>query len=112
MSARLERARIEAERARRRFTDTLGEVQYRLKPGTLADNAWTGVKDKSSELADEAVEAVKARPVAAAGAAAAFLLYLARKPIISGATHLWNQRHGNGVQNGVNANNQSSGAEE
>jgi ElaB/YqjD/DUF883 family membrane-anchored ribosome-binding protein len=116
MSARLEQAKIEAERARKRFTGTLDAVQERLKPASLADQAWTGVKDKGSDIADGAVEAVKARPVAAAGVAAAFLLYLARRPIISRASRLWSKRHKNGVQNGVqngvDAPDEASGVEE
>jgi hypothetical protein len=98
---RLEAARIEAERARRRFGDTMANVQQRLKPGALADQAWTGVKDKGSELADGAVEAVKARPAAAAGAIAALFLFLARRPIVSGATRLWTQVRKNNEHNGA-----------
>ena len=103
MSAQLERAKIEAERARRRFGDSVATLQERLKPGALADQAWTGVKDKGSEIADGAVDAVKARPAAAAGVAAAFLLFLARRPIVSGASRLWKHRRKNGVDNGHGA---------
>lgn len=74
-------ARQEAERARRRFADTAAELQQRLKPGTLASHAWAGVKDKSGDLAEDAVEAVKARPVVVSAALAAFTLFLARTPI-------------------------------
>lgn len=98
---RLEAARIEAERARRRFGVTMAGVQHRLKPGALADQAWTGVKDKGSELADGAVEAVKARPAAAVGAVAALFLFLARRPIVSGATRLWTQVRKNHDHNGA-----------
>ncbi|HEU0133748.1 MAG TPA: DUF3618 domain-containing protein, partial [Allosphingosinicella sp.] len=74
-------AKQEAELARRRLAATAAELQQRLKPGTLAQNAWTGVKDKSGELADDAVEAVKARPVPVAAALTAFTLFLARAPL-------------------------------
>jgi hypothetical protein len=74
-------ARQEAERARRRLAATAAELQQRLKPGTLASHAWAGVKDKSGDLAEDAVEAVKARPVAVSAALAAFALFLARAPI-------------------------------
>jgi hypothetical protein len=82
------RAKTEAEMARRRLTGTLAEIQTRLKPGTLANNAWEGVKDRSGELADDAVEAVKARPVAAGAMLGAFLLFLARSPIKNAASRL------------------------
>ena len=74
-------AKQEAEIARRRLAATAAELQERLKPGTLASHAWAGVKDKSGELADDAVEAVKARPVVVSAALTAFTLFLARAPI-------------------------------
>lgn len=74
-------ARQEAERSRRRLAATAAELQERLKPGTLASQAWAGVKDKSGDLAEDAVEAVKARPVVVSAALAAFTLFLARSPI-------------------------------
>jgi len=98
--ARIEAAKADAERARRRLGGTMDSLQQRLTPGSLADHAWTGVKDKGSELADGAVEAVKARPAAVAGVVAALVLFLARRPIVSGATKLWshvtNNHHHNG----------------
>jgi hypothetical protein len=97
---RLETAKMEAERARRRLGATITTVQQRLKPAALADHAWSGVKDKGSELADGAVEAVKARPAAAAGAVAALFLFLARRPIVSGASKLWTQVRKNHEHNG------------
>jgi hypothetical protein len=98
---KIEAARMEAERARRRFGATATVVQQRLKPGALAGEAWTGVKDKGSEMADGAVEAVKARPAATAGAVAALFLFLARRPIMSGATRLWEQVRKNHDDNGA-----------
>ncbi|MGZ8998768.1 MAG: DUF3618 domain-containing protein [Allosphingosinicella sp.] len=89
MSSKLTKARREAEEARRRLTATLSELQLRLKPATLATNAWEGVKDKSGELADDAVQAVKARPVAVSAVLAAFALFLARAPLKSAVTSLF-----------------------
>jgi len=85
-------ARQEAEIARRRLAATAGELQRRLKPGTLASNAWAGVKDKSGEIADDAVEAVKARPVPVAAALTAFTLFLARAPLKSAVTWIFSGR--------------------
>ena len=89
MTAELISARREAEAARRRLTATMSELQQRLKPATLATNAWEGVKDKSGELAEDAVQAVKARPVAVSAVLAAFTLFLARAPIKSAVTSLF-----------------------
>ena len=85
-------AKQEAERARLRLASTAAELQQRLKPGTIASNAWAGVKDKSGELADDAVEAVKARPVPVAAALTAFTLFLARAPLKSAVTWLFSGR--------------------
>lgn len=75
-------ARIEVERARARLIDTAGELQQRLAPRTLARDAWEGAKVKGADLAEDAVDAVKARPLAATGIAAAIALFLAREPLI------------------------------
>ncbi len=82
-------AKQEAERARRRLAATAAELQQRLKPGTIASNAWAGVKDKSGEIADDAVEAVKARPVPVAAALAAVTIFLARAPLRSAVSRLF-----------------------
>lgn len=82
-------AKQEAERARRRLAATAAELQLRLKPGTLASNAWSGVKDKSGEMADGAVEAVKSRPVPVAAALTAFTLFLARAPLKAAVARLF-----------------------
>lgn len=83
------RARREAELARRRLAATLAELQERLRPGALASNAWEGVKDKSGAIADDAVEAVKARPVIVSAVLAGFTLFLARAPLRSAAARLF-----------------------
>ena len=95
----LERAQYEVEIAKRRFSSTLGALQYRLKPATLANQAWSGVREKSGEVADDAltsvndmadgaVRAVKDRPVAASGIAAAILVFLLRAPLWRAARHV------------------------
>lgn len=78
---KLERAKVEAEMAKKRLTSTMGALQYRLKPSTLANDAWSGVKEKSGELTDSALQAVKDRPVTASSILAAFLIFLARDPL-------------------------------
>lgn len=82
-------AKQEAELARRRLAATAAELQQRLKPGTIASNAWAGVKDKSGEIAEDAVEAVKARPVPVAAVLTVFTLFLARAPLKSAVSWLF-----------------------
>jgi ElaB/YqjD/DUF883 family membrane-anchored ribosome-binding protein len=90
MSAQeLERAKREAEAARARLESTLGTLQQRLKPKTLVNDAWEGVRDKSSDIADDAMQAVKERPGMASAAVAAFVVFLARNPLRKAATHLF-----------------------
>ena len=86
------RAKTEAELARRRLMGTVGELQQRLKPGTIANNAWAGVRDRSTEMADDAVQAVKARPVAVSAALGAVTLFLARSPIKSAVSWLFSKK--------------------
>ena len=88
---RVYEANQRVEAARRQLMATATELQARLRPGTIATNAWEGVKDKSGELADDAVEAVKARPAAAASVLAAFTLFLARRPIKSAVSKLFSK---------------------
>ena len=89
---RVYEARLKAEATRRQLLATATELQERLRPGTIATHAWEGVKDKSGALADDAVEAVKARPVAAASLLAAFTLFLARQPIRSAVSKLFSKQ--------------------
>jgi hypothetical protein len=88
----LQQAKSDAVAARARFFETLGEAQQRLKPGNLANQAWTGVKDKTAEAAGNAVEAVKSRPKTVALVLGGLALFLARKPIGRAATGLVSRR--------------------
>lgn len=74
-------ARIEVERSRARLMETAQQLQTRLSPRTLAQNAWEGAKIKGADLAEDAVDAVRKRPLAAGGIAAALALFLAREPL-------------------------------
>ena len=75
-------ARIEAERARAKLMGTAHELQERLSPRTLARDAWEGAKHKGADVVEDAVDAVRKRPVAASGAVAALALFLAREPLL------------------------------
>lgn len=71
------------------LADTIKELQFRLKPSTLASDAWHGVKDKSSDYAGKGVHAVSDHPAAAGGAIAAIALFLLRGPLASVLTRLF-----------------------
>ena len=74
-------ARVRAEKARAQLMETARELQVRISPKTLAHNAWEGAKMKGADLAEEAVDAVRARPLAATGIVAAIAMFLAREPL-------------------------------
>ncbi len=75
-------ARFEAERRRAQVIATAQELQERLSPKTLARGAWQGAKEKGADLAEDAVDAVRTRPIAATGIVAAITMFLAREPLI------------------------------
>lgn len=77
----IEQASADVQRAKKQLASTLGALQYRLKPGTLMNSAWDGVRDKGGEVADTTLQAVKNRPVTVSGVLAAILIFLARDPL-------------------------------
>lgn len=82
-------ARIEVERTRARLMGSAHQLQDRLSPKTLARDAWEGAKGKGADLAEDAVDAVRARPIAAGGAVAALTLFLAREPLANLARRMF-----------------------
>lgn len=74
-------ARIEAERARARLMQSAHRLQERLSPRTLARGAWEGAKDKGADIAENAVDAVRSRPLTTTGIVAGIALFLAREPL-------------------------------
>jgi hypothetical protein len=83
-------ARIEVERSRSRVMATAHELQERLSPKTLAKGAWQGAKEKGADLAEDAVDAVRSRPIAATSVVAAITMFLAREPLMDLAGKLAN----------------------
>ena len=98
--AELARARYEAIQAKKRLASSAAALQYRLKPGTIVNNAWEGVRDKGSEIADDAMQAVKERPAAASGVLAAIAIFLARHPLARVTSRIFS-RGGNDEDDGV-----------
>jgi len=80
--------RLEAEHRRARLMGTAHQLQERLSPKSLATNAWQGTKAKGANLAENAVDAVRSRPLAATGVVAAITMFLAREPLIELASRL------------------------
>ena len=81
-------ARAEVDRSRARVMASAHELQERLSPKVLAKGAWQGAKEKGADLAEDAVEAVRSRPLTATGVVAAVTMFLAREPLIDLAGRL------------------------
>jgi ElaB/YqjD/DUF883 family membrane-anchored ribosome-binding protein len=81
-TAEIAAARDEVERSRARVMATAQELQERLSPKTLAKDAWQGAKEKGADLAENTVDAVRSRPLAATGVVAAITMFLAREPLL------------------------------
>ena len=79
---RVSAAEFEVERARGRMLATLKEISRQVEPHRLMQEAWEKAKDKGADLAENAVDAVKARPLAATGVVAAITMFLAREPLM------------------------------
>ena len=86
---RLAAAEAEVERAREQMMATVRDLAQMLAPKTIARNVWEGAKVKGADLAEDAVDAVKRRPVAATGLIAAVTMFLAREPIKNGIVSLY-----------------------
>ena len=82
-------ARIDVARTRAALIETARELQARLQPKTLANEVWEKAKDKGADLAEDAVDAVKKRPVATGGVVAALTMFLAREPIKDAVSNLY-----------------------
>lgn len=76
-------ARARSQSARQRLLDTIDEMQGRLNPVTLAQDA---VENVAGRLLRDGVETVRSRPKVIAAAAGLAVLFMARKPL---AKLLW-----------------------
>ena len=82
--------RAEVKRTRARLVATARELQERFNPHTLVRDVWDSAKEKGAGLAEEAVDAVRKRPMVAGGVIAALALFLGRDPILDYASKLMN----------------------
>ena len=89
MSERIIQAQATVAESREALIDTARELQQRLQPKTLVRDAWESAKNKGADIAEDAVDAVKRRPVATGGIIAAIAMFLAREPIKDGVSRLY-----------------------
>jgi hypothetical protein len=89
MRPRLISAEAKVTQTRAALIDTARELQLRLQPRTLARDAWESAKVKGADIAEDAVDAVKRRPVATGGIVAALAMFLARDPIKDGVRNIY-----------------------
>lgn len=85
---RVKTAEFEVDRARAKLLASLNEVSRQFEPHQLMQDVWEKAKDKGADLAEEAVDAVRARPLAATGVVAAITMFLAREPLMDLAGRL------------------------
>jgi ElaB/YqjD/DUF883 family membrane-anchored ribosome-binding protein len=74
-------AQSEVDSARGRLMATVEQIQQRVAPSTLMDEAIEQVKTRSAEFAQSAGQAVRERPATVAATAAGIGLLLAAKPL-------------------------------
>jgi hypothetical protein len=80
--ARADRAREQMMRSFHALTDAGEGRLQQLTPSHLMRDAWESAKDKGADLAEDAVDAVRARPLTTTGVVAAIALFLAREPLM------------------------------
>lgn len=85
----IERAKEEALTARARLIATLGRIQERISPQTLAQDVWREVRERGTGIADEAVEMARAKPIATGAIVAGVLMFAARRPLWRAASQLF-----------------------
>jgi len=79
--ADIDRAQQRVDAAREKLLGSAQALEARLQPSMLADGAWKVAREKGREVAAEAVDAVKRRPVISSAAAVGLAALVARKPI-------------------------------
>ena len=85
-------ARADVDHTRSTLMATAHELQERLSPKTLARGAWQGAKEKGADLAEDAVDAARARPLVTGGVVAAITMFLAREPLMDVAGSVFKSR--------------------
>jgi ElaB/YqjD/DUF883 family membrane-anchored ribosome-binding protein len=84
----LDAAKADASIARARLKDTVEEIQARITPSNLLEEAISGVRTRSTEMMESASRTARERPRTVVAAATGLALLLARKPLGRLATKL------------------------
>jgi len=77
----LDEAEADVALARARLIETVDDIQARITPSQLFDDAISSVKARSADVAETAGEVVRDYPGAVVASAAGVTLLLIRKPI-------------------------------
>lgn len=88
----LDAAKADARVARTRLLGTVQEIQSRITPANLLDDAMTAARARSTELVENAGRAARDRPATVAATVAGIGLLLARKPLLRLAGKLLHRR--------------------
>ena len=91
---RVRAAELDVDRARSKLIGTLHELSRQFEPHRLMQEAWEKAKDKGADLAEDAVDAVSRRPLAASAVVAGLVAFLARDTLINAAGKLVNGAKG------------------
>ena len=89
---RVEQAKAEFWSSFDALIDYAQALQDKLAPSSLAKDAWDAAKSKGADIAEDAVDAVRKRPVATGGAVAALALFIAREPLMDLAARLMSSK--------------------
>ena len=89
---KLDEAETDVAMARAQLSVTVEEIQARLAPSQLLDDAISGVKTRSADLAETASDVVRDRPGTVAASAAGVALLLARRPIARLARRIFTRK--------------------
>ena len=76
------KAKDAAGAARERLFATARELQSRLEPSSLLDDAVTNVREQSARMARTAGDTIRERPAALGAAAAAGALLIVHRPLL------------------------------
>lgn len=87
-------ARAKAERSHADLMTTIATLKSRLKPASLASDAWGTVKQKGSQASGQGIKVVTDHPGPAGGVVMALALFFLRGPIAHLVTRLFRETDG------------------
>jgi hypothetical protein len=86
---RIATAEAEVDERRQRLIDRVDQLADMFEPRKIVHEVWESAKVKGADLAEDAVDAVRRRPVAAGGIVAALTMLIAREPIKDGIVSIY-----------------------